>query len=452
MITVVGLGNNKNEITLKGVEAIQNADCIYIKTALTETIDYFTKNNIQYISFDSIYENAENFDDLDEKVVDEILKNKQKNIVFCVNGSGFEDRSVCLLEKKKKINIVPSVSLSSLHKKASTSFVQMSAYDIISNPGFNYDTRFPLTIVDIDNKYIASELKLVLSNILGDDQDVKFNLKTIKILEIDRQRIYNYKTQINIDPIAVLEKKRFNFMDLYWIMKRLRAENGCPWDRVQTHKSIRENVIEEAYELVDAIDKEDVENMIEETGDLFMQSIFHCVIGEDCGEYNVEDAISMLCQKLIFRHPHVFGQDKAVSSDDALASWDKAKAEEKKYTNIKSKIDKVPLSFSPMMKAKKIISIMKKSNMLYLDQTTLKEEIVNMLNKLEIQEDKEKFLGALLLKIITLLELNKIDCEVALNSYLNNYVERIYKVEDKVKDKNDKQAIKKAWEEALSED
>ena len=453
MIEVVGLGNNKNEITLKGVDAIKNAELVFLKTALTETVEYFRENNIAYTSFDNIYESSESFDELDNTIVDILLKNKRKKVVFCVNGSGFEDRAVCILANKIKVNIIPSSSLACMHKKPSTSFIQMSAYDVISNNGFNYDTRLPLTIVDVDNKYIASELKLVLSNILGDDQEIYFNSKLIKVYELDRQRVYNYKSQINIDPINTLEKKRFNFIDLYLIMKRLRAKDGCPWDRVQTHKSIRENLIEEAYELVDAIDKEDIENMIEETGDMFMQCIFHCVIGEDSEEYNYEDAISRLCQKLIFRHPHVFGEDKALSTEAALSSWDSAKAKEKNYTDIQSKIDKIPEAFPSLLKTKKILSISKKENMLYRTQEEIINDIENIIKNIDNQEDKEIQFGKLLFNIVQLSMLEKIDPEIALNEIVNKYIVKLYKIKAKLeKEKQiDKEKLKKLWEELSSE-
>ena len=265
--------------------------------------------------------------------------------------------------------------------------------------------------------------------------------------------MYNYKSQININPINTLEKKRFNFIDLYLIMKRLRAKDGCPWDRVQTHKSIRENLIEEAYELVDAIDKEDIENMIEETGDMFMQCIFHCVIGEDSEEYNYEDAISRLCQKLIFRHPHVFGEDKALSTEAALSSWDSAKAKEKNYTDIQSKIDKIPEAFPSLLKTKKVLSISKKENMLYRTQEEIINDIENIIKNIDNQEDKEIQFGKLLFNIVQLSMLQKIDPEIALNEIVNKYIVKLYKIKAKLeKEKQiDKEKLKKLWEELSSE-
>ena len=90
-------------------------------------------------------------------------------------------------------------------------------------------------------------------------------------------------------PKKLVDKKRFNFGDLYQIMRILRGDNGCQWDKAQTHESIRQNAVEEAYELVEDINNDDIDNIIEESGDLFLQSVFHCVIGEDSGEFDLED-------------------------------------------------------------------------------------------------------------------------------------------------------------------
>ena len=248
MIKVVGIGCKEDQITLAGVKAIQSASKVYIKTALTETYKYFQDNNIDVISFDYVYEKAEDFANLDQEIVETLQK--EENACLCVNGSGFEDRAVIELQKRTKVEIIPSVSLGALYESPALNKTRISAYELTTQKGFNYDTRGTLIIVDIDNEYIASDVKLVLSNILGDDQDIRFNDIIIKVYEIDRQKEYNYKTTIIVDPIELTKKQRFNFMDLYQIMVILRSENGCEWDKAQTHESIRANIIEEAYEIV----------------------------------------------------------------------------------------------------------------------------------------------------------------------------------------------------------
>src|SRR5574344_980518 len=119
-----------------------------------------------------------------------------------------------------------------------------------------------------------------------------------------------------------------NIEDVVETVKILRSENGCEWDREQTHESIRRNMLEEAYEAVDAIDEKDISHMREEFGDVVLQVWLHSQIAEDNGEFNLEDVAKELNEKLIRRHPHVFGDEKVSSTDEILANWEKIKKQE----------------------------------------------------------------------------------------------------------------------------
>lgn len=152
------------------------------------------------------------------------------------------------------------------------------------------------------------------------------------------------------------DKPQYNFEDLKGLISRLTAEDGCPWDKVQTHKSIRINLIEEAYEAVDAIDGGDKSCMIEELGDVLLQTVLHADIALRAGEFNIDDIITALCRKLIARHTHIFGSDNAKNSDAALTFWEKAKAKEKQYHSIKDQLEKYPQNFSAALKAEKIFN------------------------------------------------------------------------------------------------
>ena len=133
----------------------------------------------------------------------------------------------------------------------------------------------------------------------------------ISLYELDRQKLYDYSSAVAIEQIDLLEKQRFTLSDLKTIIVRLRAPDGCPWDKAQTNDSIKMSAVEEAYELVDAIDKNDDEKIEEETGDVLLQAIFHAVMKEETGAFNLTDVLTGLCKKLIGRHTHVFGKDLA---------------------------------------------------------------------------------------------------------------------------------------------
>ena len=124
-------------------------------------------------------------------------------------------------------------------------------------------------------------------------------------------------------------KKEDRIFDLLAVMALLRSENGCPWDRAQTHASIRQNVVEEAYEVADAIDRGDDTALCEELGDLLLQVVFHSRLAEEEGAFTFAEVADGICQKLIYRHPHVFGNLALGAEQDAYALWDARKAEER---------------------------------------------------------------------------------------------------------------------------
>ena len=121
------------------------------------------------------------------------------------------------------------------------------------------------------------------------------------------------------------EDEKYTFEDLCEILKILRAPGGCPWDREQTHQSIKHNVVEEAYELVEAIDGGDGKKIADESGDMLLQVVFHAEIGAGSGEYDISDVTDAVCRKLIHRHPHVFGDVEAKDSEEVLKNWDAIK-------------------------------------------------------------------------------------------------------------------------------
>lgn len=159
-------------------------------------------------------------------------------------------------------------------------------------------------------------------------------------------------------------KNRYNAADALRVIARLTLDDGgCPWDKAQTHDSIRINMIEEAYEAVDAIDKRDVPNMREEFGDVFLQSILQSDISRRNGEFDFDDVCDELCKKLISRHTFIFGSDSATNPDEALTLWEKAKAVEKNYDSVKTQLARLPDNFPALLLAQKTYKKLKKAGL-----------------------------------------------------------------------------------------
>ena len=150
-----------------------------------------------------------------------------------------------------------------------------------------------------------------------------------QLCELDRLSGYDYRSALYVPVVPLTSRRKYGYSDLVEILRILRGENGCSWDKAQTHLSIRRNNIEEAYELCDAVTKGDIDGMIEETGDLIMQAAFHIEIAREEDEFDYADVFTRLCTKLISRHTHIFGEDTALTPDEVLKIWEKNKDIEK---------------------------------------------------------------------------------------------------------------------------
>ncbi|MBK8801328.1 MAG: nucleoside triphosphate pyrophosphohydrolase [Fibrobacteres bacterium] len=151
-----------------------------------------------------------------------------------------------------------------------------------------------------------------------------------------------------------METKRYGFEDLRSIMARLRAPDGCPWDKEQTHQSIKEYFLEEVYEFLEAVEEGSIPHMREELGDLLLQVVFHAQMASEQEHYDIDDVIHELSDKLVRRHPHVFGEVAVADSDEVVVNWEAIKNAEKGKESRKSRLDGIPVNYPALMKAKKL--------------------------------------------------------------------------------------------------
>ena len=225
-----------------------------------------------------------------------------------------------------------------------------------------------------------------------------------------------------------------NLEELIDVVRRLRAPNGCEWDREQTHYSLRPNMLEEAYEAVDAIDDNDMKHLQEELGDVLLQVLLHSQIADDEGSFTIEDVAKELKDKLIHRHPHVFGNVKVNSTSEILANWDKLKQEEKSHR--KSAMDGISKSQAALISAQKISKHAVKTGFEWPDEDSLYDcikseyeefkEAKSRNNKAEMEEE----FGDILFATVNLARWNKIDAEQALLKANKKFMKRFRKMEE----------------------
>lgn len=280
------------------------------------------------------------------------------------------------------------------------------------------DINFPAVVQKLNEYFGRNNICTIL-----DDEG---NATDIKIKDL------TYIERLIVKASGFLFRDFYSFGDLLEIIKKLRDPNGCSWDRVQTHASIKNNAIEESYELAEAIDLDITEKIIEESGDVMLQGLFHAAIAEDSGRFTTSDIINALCVKLVTRHPHVFGDNEASGEEEALKSWDMAKAKEKSQTSLADKISSVPVTFGALMRAYKVQKIIKKTGFDFANAEDAKLKIPEELNELDqADNDSERDWegGDLLFAVINYLRMLKIDPESALNATTNRFIKRFLYVE-----------------------
>lgn len=230
-------------------------------------------------------------------------------------------------------------------------------------------------------------------------------------------------------------RDRYTVSDLAAIMALLRSPGGCPWDRAQTHASIRKNVIEEAYEVADAIDRNDAAALCEELGDLLLQVVFHSRMSEEAGEFTLDDVADGICRKLILRHPHIFGEKKAESADEVLDLWNEVKAKEKGQTTATKALADVPKCFPALMRSQKLLSRAARAGFHSPDAKAaiaLTEEKLSAFQRAAEQTDVtacEERMGDFLFSAVQTAQLLKIDAEESLSAACERFFDRFARME-----------------------
>ena len=229
-------------------------------------------------------------------------------------------------------------------------------------------------------------------------------------------------------------KERYDVADLVRIMEVLRSPDGCPWDREQTHQSIRRDMLEEAYEVAEAIDEENPEHLKEELGDVLLQVVFHARMAQEKGWFDFKDVVDGVCQKMVFRHPHVFGSVEADNTEQALNTWDTQKQQEKGQKTVGDTLDAVARSLPGLMRAEKIQSKARKAGFDW-DETEkavekLSEEVEELKQAIREKSNTQEELGDVLFAAAKVGRFLGHDSEQALHGTCEKFITRFRRVEE----------------------
>ena len=234
--------------------------------------------------------------------------------------------------------------------------------------------------------------------------------------------------------VDLVRKKSFDCNDLVEIVRILRAPGGCQWDQAQTHESIRRNFLEEAYEVAEAIDEGSTEHLKEELGDVLLQVVFHSSIEQDAGHFDLNDVADGVCRKLIYRHPHVFGDVTVQSTDEILSNWEELKKKEKGQETQADALDAVARSLPALWRAEKVQKKAAKVGFDWPDVSgamkKVTEETAELSAAMAGDGDVTEELGDLLFAVVNAARFLKVDPEDALHAASDKFSARFRRVEE----------------------
>jgi MazG family protein len=459
-ITIIPLGTPE-AIT----EAAKNAtlcDRLFLQTAEHPVPEYWLNNKLfrtEPIPLDEYYNGSFDFEELNERISDRLVgafaEPGVESVGFAVLGRGAgTDLMEKLLAKCEKagicVRILPSAGFAQAALAAMfTSGVKyFSDYDLRSAQSLRIcGTDLPLVIEEVDTLLRAGEVKLALTEYYPDefpvhiarmDENCSYFVRTLPLFELDRpenEGLFFADTVLAVPACTLTERSRHGFDGLMEVMRRLRAPGGCPWDAEQTHKSLRSSLIEESYEVLDALDREDMSALEEELGDLLLQIVFHAIIEEERREFTMRDVTTGIVNKLIYRHPHVFGNVHVSGADDVLVNWENLKQKEKHQQTVADAMRAVPAAFPALMRSYKIQKKAAHVGFDWPDAATALPKVSEEADEVRLamlEGDKDHIaeeIGDLLFACVNVARLLKVDPELALGAASDKFMRRFVAME-----------------------
>jgi tetrapyrrole methylase family protein/MazG family protein len=412
----------------------------FIQTEKHPSAQVLRELRLSYTSMDDLFESSEDFDALNDAIAERLCG--AGDCVYIATGSIQNSQLPAILIAAQKggirVHVLPHLSAGEVAFPEREPAIGISAHDLPEqiDPGQNY------VVEEIDSRIAAGEAKLYLSEYIPDESVVilacieaggDYVAREIKLCELDRQKNYDATTILYIPHSEYEQRSRHGFDDVMRIVRRLRAQNGCPWDREQTHASLKNALLEESYELIDAIDEGDDVHICEELGDVLLQVAMHAVIGEEQSAFTARDACTELVEKLIFRHPHVFGSVRVSGSDEVLQNWDALKMSQRGQTTQTEALRSIPKSFPALLRSRKV---QKKAADVGFDWENaqqafykIAEETEELRAAMEQDGNVAEEMGDLLFAVVNVARLAKLEPEFLLMQATDKFIARFAQME-----------------------
>ncbi len=442
-ITVVGLGSGElNQLPLGVYRHLKQQPLVWLRTKEHPVVQELEAEGLVFESFDSVYESSDTFEEVYDQIVETLLsKSEEMAITYAVPGHPFvAERTVELLVGRG----------ADLHVLGGQSFLDAMFQALRIDP-INGFQLLDATALDLErlqvtqhvligqvyDGFVAGDVKVQLMERYPDDHPVTLvtaagtteeRIAHIPLFEMDRMAEVNNLTTLYVPPLVDESYLAKDFATLKQIIATLRGPDGCPWDRKQTHTSLRKYLLEEAYELIEAINAEDDDAIIEELGDVLLQVMLHAQIGEDEGYFDIRDVIGSISEKMVRRHPHVFGDVTVEDASDVLKNWNAIKQTEKGEKK-QSQLDGVLVDQPSLMRAEQLQKKAAHVGFEWDDVSGAFEKLEEELKEWHEDLSDESELGDVLFSIVNIARYVGLNAEQALEQTNRKFKHRFEYVE-----------------------
>lgn len=447
-IIIAGLGpGGLDLLPMKTYRLLTNKEAdIYLRTGVHPAAEELKAINVNFTTFDSFYEQYESFEEVYTSIVIKLFEAAgDKDIIYAVPGhpmigeTTVQSILAAAEQRNVAIEILPAPSFleAIFNSLRLDPLVGVTVLDSCALPDTHNPTNH-LVVSQVYDRFRASDLKLFLMEYYPEEHEVVIirgaGTSSEKILktnlyELDRQEV-DHLTSIYIEPVK--EYQGDSMHSLRDVVYTLRGENGCPWDKVQTHKTLKRYLIEEGYEVLEAIDTENVDKLKEELGDVLLQVVLHTTLAEETDSFTWKDVVDNVTEKMIRRHPHVFGEVVVETATEVLHNWEEIKREER--GEISSVFADLPEGFPGLLRAFKVQERAARVGFDWPDIDGPKEKVYSELEELwasETTDEVEEELGDTLFAIVNVARFLKIEPETALQRTVDKFVHRFRYIESK---------------------
>ncbi len=459
-IVIIGLGpGSPEQLTRQAWEWLTNCGEVWLRTRQHPVMEALP-GGLKVTSFDSYYESGDDFESVYAQIVEKVIElgRRPEGVTYAVPGHPFvaEATSPEIFRRAKSegipVRVIEGLSFleptfTALELDPFPNLGLVDAMELAATLTPQFAPSQPVLVAQIYSREIAANVKLTLNANYPDNHPVKLvhaagtphqKVEEMQLYEIDRSPEIGLLTALYVPPLAA-DTAFENFQE---IVARLRAPDGCPWDREQTHLTLRKYLLEETYEALAVLDGEDTEGMREEFGDLLLQIVLHAQIGSEEGEFSMANILQGISQKLVRRHPHVFGDVEVDGVNGVLQNWEKLKAAEKKDNGDQKHrglLEGVPKEFPALAQAQQVQDRASRVGFDWVGADEIWDELARTVQALKAgsaPDDLPHEIGELLFAAAALARKHEVDAESVLRETILHYRQRFAGLENQARAQN----------------